>query len=168
MRTLHFDICIAAPAQKVWDTLWNDASYRQWSSVFAPGSHAVSDWQEGSPVRFMDEAGNGVYSIIHKKVDHSHISFINLCELFEGREQVVDERTSAMDWSGAMESYWLNEKSGTTKLWVEMEVNKTDVPVFVEKFPKALENVKRLAEGMVMVPVPFYEESAAYDLQVAV
>jgi hypothetical protein len=167
MTTLHFDISIHAPACKVWDALWTDAGYRQWSSIFAPGSQAKSNWKEGSPVHFVDQAGNGVYSIIHKKVLHHHISFVNMCELFEGRMQVVDERTSAMEWSGAMENYWLNEKNGITKLWVEIQLSKTDAPVFAEKFPIALAKIKQIAEG-IEEAVPFYQQPVPYKLPLAV
>lgn len=167
MTTLHFNICINAPASKVWSTLWDDASYPQWSSVFAAGSRARSDWEEGSPVHFTDQAGNGIYSIIHKKVLHHHMCFVNMCELFEGRMQVVDERTSALEWSGAMENYWLNEKNGITKLWVEMQVSKADAVVFAEKFPAALQKIKQLAEGIELA-APFYKYALPYELPLAV
>lgn len=147
MKTLHFNICIAAPAQKVWDTLWNDASYRQWSSVFAKGSHIKGDLSAGNRVRFMDGSGNGVYSMVNQNIPARLMSFINLGELFEGREQVVDERTSAQEWSGAVENYMLYEKKGGTSLWVELEVNNSDSAHFAEKFPEALEKIKTLAES---------------------
>lgn len=167
MMTLHFNISIQAPAQKVWSTLWNDASYRQWSTVFAEGSHAISDWKEGSTVRFMDGKGNGVYSIIQKKIPNQLMSLLNLGELFEGREQVVDERTSAMEWSGAVENYWLNEKNGRTALWVEMEVNESDAALFAQKFPEALEKIKMLAED-IPEAVSFFAEAPAPNYKLAV
>jgi hypothetical protein len=48
---LHFSVDIAAPRGKVWDVLWDDASCRDWSSVSAQGSYAVSDWNEGSRIQ---------------------------------------------------------------------------------------------------------------------
>ena len=53
-RPLHFSIDIAAPRDQVWRVLWDDASFRDWSSVFAEGSYAVSDWNEGSQIQFID------------------------------------------------------------------------------------------------------------------
>jgi hypothetical protein len=158
MKTLHFNIHIQAPAQKVWNTLWSHTTYGQWSSVFAPGSRIETDWTEGSRIRFLDNDGNGVYSIIHKHIPNQHLSVINLGELFEGREQVVDERTSASLWSGAMENYYLNEKKGITSLWVELEVEKADAGRFAEKFPKALEKVKELAEERLPATVSAQQE----------
>lgn len=48
MTTLEFKIEINAPKEKVWDILWNDATYKQWTSVFCEGNYVVSDWKEGS------------------------------------------------------------------------------------------------------------------------
>ncbi len=147
MKTLHFNIHIEASAQTVWSTLWNDASYRQWSDVFAEGSHIKGELAEGKRIRFLDGNGNGVYGLVCKVIPNQLMSFINLGELFEEREQVIDERTSAREWSGAMESYMLHEKNGCTRLWLETEVNSSDAELFAQKFPKALDKIKALAEA---------------------
>jgi hypothetical protein len=52
MKQLHFSTDINAPRETVWNVLWNDATYRDWTSVFAEGSYAVSDWNEGSKIQF--------------------------------------------------------------------------------------------------------------------
>jgi hypothetical protein len=55
MEKLNFSINISAPKDKVWQTLWDDASYREWTSAFAEGSYAETDnWKEGSEVKFLD------------------------------------------------------------------------------------------------------------------
>ena len=64
MELLKFSVKIIAPKEKVWSTLWNDTTYRQWTSAFTPGSHAVSDWNEGSKINFLDGNGSGMFSII--------------------------------------------------------------------------------------------------------
>jgi uncharacterized protein YndB with AHSA1/START domain len=38
VNRLHFSIDIAAPRDKVWRALWDDARFRDWTSVFAEGS----------------------------------------------------------------------------------------------------------------------------------
>ena len=44
MEKLHFSISIKAPKEKVWDTMLNDVTYRQWTSVFnPPGSYYEGD-----------------------------------------------------------------------------------------------------------------------------
>ena len=37
MPALHFTVNINAPKEKVWETLWDDATYRQWTAAFHPG-----------------------------------------------------------------------------------------------------------------------------------
>jgi len=43
MERINFSISIDAPKEKVWNVLWNDSSYRKWTSVFAEGSSVVTD-----------------------------------------------------------------------------------------------------------------------------
>jgi hypothetical protein len=144
MRKLEFDINIEAPKQKVWDILWNDATYRQWTSVFAEGSHAVSDWKEGDRVLFLSGSGEGMYSRIEKKVPGEAMWFKHLGVLKDGKEQPMDEETKK--WSGAMEKYNLNEKEGVTGLHVELDAAEEHQEYFSKAFPKALDNVKTLSE----------------------
>lgn len=63
MEKLHFSTNINAPREKVWDTLWNDNSYRKWTSAFMEGSYAETDnWKEGSKVLFLSPGGDGMGS----------------------------------------------------------------------------------------------------------
>ena len=64
METLHFTTEINATTTKVWQVLWDDVTYRKWASTFCEGSYAVSNWNEGDGVHFLDSTGNGIYSII--------------------------------------------------------------------------------------------------------
>lgn len=43
MTTLEFKIEINASKEKVWDVLWNEETYKQWTSVFCEGAYAESD-----------------------------------------------------------------------------------------------------------------------------
>ena len=45
MEKQTFKITIDAPREKVWDVLWSDDTYREWTSVFSPGSRAETDWR---------------------------------------------------------------------------------------------------------------------------
>ena len=40
---MHFSIGIAALRETVWEILLDDATYRQWTAVFAEGSYAEGD-----------------------------------------------------------------------------------------------------------------------------
>ncbi|MFC5271978.1 SRPBCC domain-containing protein [Adhaeribacter terreus] len=144
MKNLNFSIQINAPKEKVWETLWNDATYREWTHVFSPGSHAVTDWQEGSKVQFLGGEGNsGMYSQIHKMVPNQVMEIKHIGEVKDGVEQPADPETS---WYGAMENYYLTEGNGQTELKVTLDTEESHTDYFQEAFPKALAIVKEIAE----------------------
>lgn len=142
MKKLQFSTSINAPASRVWEVLWNDNNYRQWTSVFSEGSHAVSDWKEGSPVHFLSNDGRGMYSVIDQCRENSLMAFRHLGMIKDGIEQPLDDESRK--WTGSMEIYKLTETEGTTNLTVEVDVVEEYQDYFLEKFPKALEQVQNL------------------------
>ena len=141
MTRLRYSVDIAAPREKVWQVLWSDSTFGKWTSVFAEGSYAVSDWKEGSPIRFIDPATNdGMASIIEKKRSNEFMSFRHVAEIKNGTEQ------PPADWSGAHEDYTLTEKDGRTTLRVDLDAAEEHRTTFEEKFPQALQAVKSLSE----------------------
>ena len=145
MKTLNFSIQINAPKEKVWNVLWDDITYRKWTSTFSEGSYAVTDWEEGSKVLFLSPGGGGMFSIIAKKVSNKFMSFKHLGTVKGGEEQPEDEETKS--WSGATENYSLDDKNGGTELTVTIDITEDHESYFKETFPKALESVKTLAEN---------------------
>ncbi len=139
MKKIKSSTKINAPKEKVWATLWNDSTYRQWTSVFAAGSYAESDWKEGSKIKFIDGKGDGMFSIIEKKIPNQQMSFKHLGEIKNGVE-------TTGEWSGAMENYFLDESNGVTELNMEMDMNEEFEKYFSETFPKAIELIKQLSE----------------------
>ena len=109
MKKLNFTIEIQAEKEKVWQVLWNDETYREWTKAFCEGSHAVSDWQEGSKIHFLDPNGQGMFGIIEKLVENEFISFKHLGVLKEKTEQPIDDETKK--WSGCHENYTLTESA---------------------------------------------------------
>ena len=61
MSTLKFNTNINAPKEKVWETLWNDTTYQQWTAAFTAGSYTESDWNEGSKIKFLSPNGNRMF-----------------------------------------------------------------------------------------------------------
>lgn len=139
MTRLTFSISIHAPRERVWQVLWDDATYRQWTAVFSDESHAESDWQEGSFVRFLDGKGNGMLSRIARLIPNEWMSFEHLGQLHDDAEN----RTK---WSGFMENYRLTHSEHGTVLQVEVDTEDEYADVFRDLFPKALQKVKELAE----------------------
>ena len=136
---MKFSININAPKKRVWEVLWNDDTYRQWTSVFYPGSYAVSDWNEGSKIQFLGPNGDGMFSLIEFKIDNEKMIFKHLGEIKNG----IEENTQ---WEGAYEKYFLSETNGTTELVVELDATGEFEQYFKDTFPKALELVKQISE----------------------
>lgn len=53
MKKLEFSIEIQASKEKVWETLWNDETYRKWTATFIRGSYIEGELREGKEVRFL-------------------------------------------------------------------------------------------------------------------
>ena len=145
MVNLKFETEIKAPREKVWQVLWNDDTYRKWTSAFTEGSHAVSDRNEGSKILFLDGKGSGMSSIIEKKIPGEYMSFRHIGVIMDNKEQPENEESK--DWAGAVESYALKEKENSTILTVELETTEQFEDYMKQTFPKSLEIVKTLSES---------------------
>jgi uncharacterized protein YndB with AHSA1/START domain len=144
MERQHFGIVINAPREKVWDILWNQATYPEWTAVFSPGSRAETTWQKGSKVLFMDAGNEGMVATVAENRPHEFMSLKHLGMVKNGVEDLDSAQTK--QWAGAMENYTLKTVNGETELAVEMDVTQEHKDFFVETWPKALEKVKQLAE----------------------
>ena len=145
MKKLNFSTHINASKEKVWNTLWNDATYRAWTSAFAEGSYVKTDnWKEGTKVLFLDPDDNGMVSVVAKNKPNEYMSFKHLGEVKKGVEDMGSERVKG--WAGAMENYTLKEENGRTTLSVEMDSTDEFGDFFAKTWPNALEKVKELSE----------------------
>ncbi|WP_026734281.1 SRPBCC family protein [Fischerella sp. PCC 9605] len=137
---LHFSIDINAPRERVWKVLWEDATFRDWASVFTEGSYIESDWKEDGRFEFFDSSGSGgSYGIIEKLVPNEFISFKHLGEIREGKEYPFDD-------GDRLENYTLKEKDGITTLTLDHDIPKEYKSMFEDVTPKAFERIKELAE----------------------
>jgi len=146
MQKLNFSTSIKASKEKVWQTLWDDANYRKWTSAFSEGSYAETDnWKEGTDVKFLDPKGCGMISRVAANRPNEYMSFEHLGEIKEGVEDRTSERIK--EWAGAKENYTLKEANGVTTLAIDMDITDEFKDMFTEMWPKALEKVKALAEN---------------------
>mgnify|MGYP001185904397 CR=1 FL=1 len=144
MEHIRFSIDINAPREKVWKILWDDQFYKDWTSVFAEGSTAVTDWQEGSKVLFLDGKGSGMVSKIAKRTENEFMSFLHLGTVQEGKEDL--DTASSQGWSGATENYTLRGNNGNTTLEVDMDITSGYKDYFTKTWPQALDKIKSIAE----------------------
>lgn len=144
MEKMNFSVSINATNEKVWDVLWSDASYKQWTSAFAEGSHAVTDnWKQGTKVLFLDAKGSGMVSTVTENKPNAYMAFTHLGELKNGIEDTATE--GVKQWSGATENYTLAKTANGIDLTIAMEGAIPDEfkNYLLKAWPEALEKVKR-------------------------
>jgi hypothetical protein len=147
MKKLEFKTNIQAPAEKVWNTLWDDKTYREWTSVFSEGSKAVSDWKQGSKILFVNEKNSGMVSYIEESRPYEYMSFRHMGMIKDGVEDLDSDETKK--WAGAHENYTLHEVNGATELVVDLDTEGMDqnfLDYFSDTWPKALKKLKEIAE----------------------
>jgi uncharacterized protein YndB with AHSA1/START domain len=145
IKTISKVIEISAPAETVWHVLFDDAMYRQWSGVFSPGSFAISDWQTGSQVQFIDKQNTGLFAKIHEANPPHLMSLVFLGTIENGQPDT--ESQEAKEFKDAKEVYRLNEANGITRLEIAADMTEKYYNNMSEAWDKALIKVKRLAES---------------------
>jgi len=146
MKKLSFNVSIHASRQKIWKHLWDDASYRKWTSVFSEGSHAKSDWKEGSEILFMSPNGDGMFSKIEQLIPNEKMQFVHLGVLKNQVAQPASPETAG--WEGARETYTLTgDNDDTTVVTVDLDSTDDFENYFRDKFPKALQLLKEMSEA---------------------
>ena len=148
MQKLYFKIDINASKEKVWNTMLEDKTYRQWTEVFSAGSHYVGSWDKGSKILFLgpNEQGimGGMVSRIKENRLHEYISIEHLGVVNDGKEDTTSD--AVKQWAGTLENYTLKESKGKTELSVDMDINDDYKDMFDGIWPKALQKLKELAE----------------------
>ena len=142
MKEMQFSIEINATKEEVWNTLWQDETFREWASIIDPNTYMVGELKEGNEVRFISStSGYGVTSMVEKLIAGE---FLLLRHRADTQEEGKREREK--EWTGSEERYALVEKDGSTALTVAFDVPPGLEEYFKANYPKALERVKVLAE----------------------
>lgn len=151
MKKLHYSIKINAPAEKVWQTMLDPETYKEWTEVFNPGGggHFRGSWEKGSKILFIGldpETGKegGMVSRIAENRPYEFISIEHLGILKEGVEDTTSEE--ARKWTPAFENYTFKEENGVTEVSVEQDMVEEMTDEFDKMWPKALEKLKEIAE----------------------
>ncbi|MBI1833492.1 MAG: hypothetical protein HYR90_01575 [Candidatus Andersenbacteria bacterium] len=143
MKNLKFSIEIQASKEMVWNTLWEDKTFRDWANIIDEGTYMVGSMKEGAEVQFISSVnGYGVTSFVEKCIPYE---FALLKHKADTQESGQQER--ANEWTGGQERYSLTEGDGTTTLTVELDTPPEQVETFEERLPKALRRIKELAES---------------------
>lgn len=145
---LEFRTTINAPRKKVWHTMLDDETYREWTQVFNATSRFEGEWKEGATMRFIgtneDGTVEGLESYITEVREHE---FVGIEHRGFYRDGAVDEEEAKKDgWYGAHEEYTFTEVDGGTEVLVELDAAFAEDAFMKEAWPKALENLKEIAE----------------------
>lgn len=142
MRKLEYSIKIKASKEKVWNTLWEDKTFRDWANFIDEGTYMKGVLNEGNKVEFISSVnGYGVTSLVEKLSPNEFVVFRHSSDTIESGEQEREQ-----EWTGGMESYSLTENDGVTTLTVEIDVPPEQEETFKDRQPKALERIKLLSE----------------------
>ena len=144
MEKKEFKTTINAPREKVWNILWGNITYPEWTSVFAEGSRAETDWKKGSKVLFLDGKGEGMVSTIAENKPNEFMSIKHLGFVKNGVEDTNSEKVK--EWAGALENYILKTINGKTELIVDMDITDEYKDYFEKTWPNALKKLKEMAE----------------------
>ncbi|MCP2045126.1 SRPBCC family protein [Pontibacter sp. HSC-36F09] len=148
-RTLHYEIIISAPAEKVYRTMLDEEKYKIWTAVFHPTSHYKGSWEKGAKIQFLglDEQGvaGGMVSRINENIPNQFISIEHL-GLVQGDTEITSGPEVA-EWTGALENYTFTEKQGETVLAIDVDTNQEYEAHFSETWPKALQKIKEMSEA---------------------
>lgn len=139
---MQFSVQINATKEKVWDTLWQDETLRQWAGIIDPGTHLVGDLKLGNQIQFISGNGYGVSSLVKQLTKNEFL-------LLHHNADTQDEGKNTRDnqWTGGSESYQLTEQNHTTKLTVTFDVPPELEDYFQTTYPKALQKIKSLSEN---------------------
>ena len=142
MKNIQFSIEIYAAKERVWATLWDDATFRDWASIIDEGTYMNGIMKEGNEIQFLSSVnGYGVTSLVAKINPNEYVLFRHSVDTKENGRQEREK-----EWTGGTESYSLSEKNGVTTLIVKTDVPDEQEETFSIRIPEALERIKTLAE----------------------
>lgn len=150
MKKQHYSVTINAPRAKVWDTMLNDATYREWTRGFNEGgSYYEGNWEQGSEIRFLGLDATtgkvgGMYAQVRENRPHEYISVEHLGIIDDGKVDTTSDEVKK--WTPAHENYTFVERDGGTEVGVELDVAEEHAGFFDETWPQALQALKELAE----------------------
>lgn len=144
METLVFSKQIWASKESIWNALWEDHNYTEWTKYFGEGSHMKSDWMVGGKTYFLNSEGDGMVATIESLDAPDMVVFQHLGFIKDGEEDT--ETKEVKEWSGAHERYFLIQEGDSVRLQVELQSLKEYVEHMTQGFEKGLQKIKEMAE----------------------
>lgn len=147
--TLHFEIRIQTDPEKVQRIMLEDESYREWTSLFHPGSYFEGSWEKGSDIRFLgpseDGQQYGMLGRIKENIPGKIVAVAHYGVIDKGQEITSGEAIA--EWEGAQENYYFRKEEGETVLTVVVDTTKEYEDHMAGAWPKALGRLKEICES---------------------
>lgn len=139
MKNLEFNIEINASAEKVWEILFSQDSYKKWASAMNEGTYFEGNWEEGSVMKFLDPKNNGMYNLVLKNIPNQILQMKHI-------GWILDGELSPQNWEDSTVEYLLTPFENGTVLTGKVNSLDEFVDFFNSKYPKNFQNIKNLAE----------------------
>ena len=147
--TLHFTIPIKGAPEEVQRVMLEDESYREWTSLFHPGSYFEGSWEKGTDIRFLgpseDGQQYGMLARIKENIPGKIVAIEHYGMIDKGQEVTSGEAVA--EWEGAQENYYFREEDGETVLTVVVDTTKEYENHMMEAWQKALARLKEICES---------------------
>jgi uncharacterized protein YndB with AHSA1/START domain len=144
LQTIHFNILINAPVEKVFEIMLSKEHWNGWTDVFSPGSTFEGSWDKGEKMLFLDGNGAGMVSRIEENIPNKFISIEHIGFYENGIELTSGPQVEP--WTGAHENYSFTYEEGMTKVQVDLDTGPAFIGYMKEIFPKALNKLKEICE----------------------
>ncbi|HEX2608262.1 MAG TPA: SRPBCC domain-containing protein [Flavisolibacter sp.] len=145
MKKLEFKVAINAPREKVWNTMIQPDTYKEWTAASWPGSFYKGQWQQEHTLDFISEDGSGT-RVLLKEVHYPALIRSQHVALLQTGSVADTTSDVAKNWIGTTEDYNFTERDGATELVVSLNAEAQWEKMFDEGFPPALNKLKEICE----------------------
>ncbi len=144
VKQLNFSIVINAPVETVWQRMFDDAGYREWTSAFCDGSCYNGSWQQGEMMRFLSPSGDGMVATIAENRPLQFMSIKHLGFIVAGTDDFSSDNVTS--WAPAYENYRFRSVADGTEISVEQDITPEYEQYMQDTWPRALQKLKELCE----------------------
>lgn len=144
IQKLVFEVEINAAAEHIWSKMWDKKSYSEWTTPFCAGTYYTGEIEQGSRIHFIAPSFEGMYSDVFYLIPNKLLIFKHIGNLKDLKEVPLDAESEK--WTGSFESYKLNEIDGVTTVIAEIDCVADYINYMKEKFPLALQELKKISE----------------------
>lgn len=145
IKRLTFKQKINASASEIWNKMWNKESYSKWTMPFCDGTYYTGEMEMGNRIHFLTPSGEGMFSDVGYMIEDKLMIFSHLGVLSNFKEMPLDAETER--WTGSFEIYKLEEENRITTVTAEVDCVDKYVIYMEEKFPLAMQELKKISEN---------------------